>query len=142
MGSLENVEAVNLRQTQPWVLPSTNKDYWPWETYVDRYMVENKAGTGEAYPLKGYERAWSLIERGFIYEARIPFNNFYNDQLPKFSPTKGIKIGFDVVVNDVDITCPTSPCPSMAWVGDETIKISPSGWGTLIFESKEVECPS
>ena len=118
------------------ILLSMIADAWPWETYVDRYPVAEKAGL-ESGPLAEYERAWSGSLGGYTFEARIPFANFHTEGIPLLTPVPGMVVGFDAAVNDVDVWCPLQPCPSMTWGGDETIKESPGRWGTLRFESHD-----
>lgn len=122
------------------VLLSMVADAWPWETYVDRYMVAEK-GELQSGPLVGYEREWGDALGGYTFEARIPFSNFHGGELPEFVPTTGMVIGFNVAINDVDIWCPLQPSPSMAWCGDERIKESPNQWGTLRFDSRDEGMP-
>jgi hypothetical protein len=118
------------------VLLSMVADAWPWETYVDRHMVADKLGL-ESGPLTDYEREWSDRLGGYTFEARIPLANFVGGDLPEFLPTTGMVVGFNVVINDVDVWCPLQPSPSMAWCGDERSGESPDRWGTLRFEAAE-----
>lgn len=108
-------------------------------TGIDRDMVSDSKGIetdgmyGGKNVLGGYEVAVGGFEGGYTFEAKIPFSNFYNNQLPEFIPTAGMEVGFDVELNDLDIPCPESACVRMAWRGDEDITGSPKEWGTLKF---------
>ena len=111
------------------------------DTGIDRSMVDDKRGIetqgmqGYEQVLDGYECAVGGLEGGYTFEAKIPWSNFSSPEIPLFVPAKGMTIGFDVELSDLDATCPGASTCSMAWVGDSTIITNPSKWGTLTFES-------
>lgn len=113
------------------------------DTAIDRDMVEKPKGLwsagleGGKNVLKGYERAAALTPTGFTFEAKIPWANFANKDIPLFTPQGGQSIGFNVVITDIAYPCPgTEFIPQMAWTGDASISENPSGWGILVFDSK------
>ncbi len=113
-----------------------------WDTAIERSMIPvetrgryvSKGMTGGEDVLNGYEKAVTTNASGFIFEARIPWENFSNKQIPVYVPQAGDCINFDFVITDIGYPCPgTDYIPQMAWTGDISINYNPSGWGRLLF---------
>lgn len=112
-----------------------------WDTAIERSMIplENrgrfvsKGMVGGEDVLNGYEKAVTVKVGGFIYEAKIPWQNFSNKNIPVYEPKSGDCINFDFVITDIGYPCPgTQYIPQMAWTGDISINYNPSAWGRLL----------
>lgn len=118
-------------------------DGYEFYTAIDRDMVEDPLGVetagmyGDEQVLRGYEAAVVATKRGYVFEAKIPFAALANDRLPKFTPTVGVRVGFNLELNDIDMPCPGIGAKTMAWVGSSTIRKSPKEWGVLVFRVSE-----
>lgn len=114
-------------------------DDYLFNTGLDRDMVGNACGLetrgdgGDEQILDGYEYAVREVNGGYIYEARIPWANFANDQIPVLVPEAGMVIGFDLAMYDLDFPCPGVATVSMVWTGSDEGSTSPSTWGSLVF---------
>lgn len=114
-------------------------DYY-FNTGIDRDMVRDTGGLetrgdgGDEQVLEGYEYAVQEISGGYIYEAKISWANFANNQIAVLVPTKGMVIGFDFAMYDLDFPCPGVATVSMVWTTSGTGSENPSTWGTLIFK--------
>lgn len=117
-------------------------DDYLFNTGLDREMVADKQGletrgdAGDEQILDGYEYAVREIDGGYVFEARIPFSNFSNDQIPALVPTDGMEIGFDLSMFDLDFPCPGVATARMAWTGSADADSDPSTWGRLIFREQ------
>lgn len=117
-----------------------------YDTAFDRSMVSDLQGfwsmgmDGSQDVLTGYERVARATEVGYVLEAKIPWSNFSNKNIPLFVPSEGVSLGFDLVITDIAYPCPgTEFIPQIAWTGDATVVIDPSAWGTLEFQSEPSE---
>ena len=113
-----------------------------WDTAIERSMIPaaergryvSKGMTGGEDVLVGYEKAVTTNASGFIFEAKIPWENFSNKNIPVYTPQAGDCINFDFAITDIGYPCPgTSYIPQMAWTGDIGINSNPSLWGRLLF---------
>lgn len=66
--------------------------------------------------------------QGYIMEAKVPWNFFLNSTVP----TAGTKLGFDVAIDDADITREREK--QFIWNGDFNFYKDPSVWGILEFK--------
>lgn len=118
-------------------------DDYLFNTGLDREMVEEKCGletrgeAGDEQILEGYEYAVKEVAGGYIFEAKIPFINFSNEQLSPLVPEEGDVIGFNVGMFDLDFPCPGVATTNMVWTGSEDVDANPSSWGTLVFKGEE-----
>jgi len=116
-------------------------DGYEFYTAIDRDMIANRMGIetagmyGDEQVILGFEAAVTVTRRGYILEAKIPFAALSNESLPKFVPQDGLKIKFNVELNDIDMPCPGIGAKTMAWVGSAAIRTNPSEWGFLVFKS-------
>lgn len=114
-------------------------DYY-FNTGIDRDMVADTAGLetmgdgGDEQVLDGYEYAVQEVPGGYIFEAKIPWSNFANDQIPLLVPAEGMEIGFDLAMYDLDFPCPGVATASMVWTASADGSENPSTWGSLIFK--------
>jgi len=117
-------------------------DDYLFNTGLDREMVADKRGletrgeAGDEQILDGYEYAVAEIDGGYVFEAKIPFSNFSNDQIPALVPADGMEIGFDLSAFDLDFPCPGVATARMAWTGSADADSNPSTWGRLIFRGQ------
>ena len=112
-----------------------------WDTAFDRSMVprENrmrfisKGMDGGENVLEGYEVAATQTTTGFIYEARIPWTCFSNEQIAVYTPEVGDTVNFNFLITDISYPCPgTEYIPQIAWTGTkEAMDTNPSSWGRL-----------
>ena len=112
-----------------------------WDTAFDRSMVprENrmrfisKGMDGGENVLEGYEVAAKQTTTGFIYEARIPWTCFSNEQIAVYTPEVGDTVNFNFLITDISYPCPgTEYIPQIAWTGTkEAMDTNPSSWGRL-----------
>ncbi len=117
-----------------------------WDTAFDRSAVSDLKGfwsigmEGSSDVLKGYERAATPTETGYILEMKIPWINFSNENIPVFVPEEGQRIGFNIVITDIAYPCPgTEFIPQIAWTGDASLTTNPSVWGFLEFRSESMK---
>lgn len=88
------------------------------------------------------EFAVKEIDGGYIYESRIPWENFSNGQIALFKPETGMTIGFEIGMFDLDFPCPGVATLRMQWSSkaDASDNVyadtDPSHWGTLTFVEK------
>jgi len=115
---------------------------------IDRSMVADRQGflslgmDGGESVLRGYERAARQTTTGYTFEAKIPWSNFSNTNIPLFRPEVGARIGFDIAITDISYPCPgTEFIPVMAWTGDASLVRNPSVWGVLRFEAAPSKQP-
>ena len=115
-------------------------DDYLFNTSIDRTMVCNTLGIetigdyGDEQAFEGYEAAIHAADRqSYVFEARIPWKNFANDQISVFIPEDGVEIGFNVEMNDLDFPCPGVATPGICWTGSGECKEDPSQWGVLTF---------
>ncbi|MCS7216469.1 MAG: hypothetical protein NZ924_02075 [Candidatus Bipolaricaulota bacterium] len=117
-------------------------DGYEFNTAIDRDMLTDPKGIetagmyGDEQVLSGYEAAAVPTKRGCIFEAKIPFKALSNEQIPVFVPRDGVKVGFNIEINDIDMPCPGIGAKTLAWTGTEAIRQNPSEWGVLIFRIK------
>lgn len=117
-------------------------DGYEFYTAIDRDMVKNPMGIetagmyGDEQVIEGYEAAVTPTRRGYVFEAKIPFAALSNESLPRFVPQDGLRISFNVELNDIDMPCPGIGAKTLAWVGSAAMRTNPSEWGILIFKSK------
>ena len=114
-----------------------------WDTAIDRSMVpkDNRKrfitqgmDGGENVLSAGYEVKATQTTTGFIYEARIAWANFANQEIAQYAPVVGDTINFNFVITDISYPCPgTEYIPQIAWTGAYTIDTNPSQWGRLTF---------
>ena len=114
-----------------------------WDTAIDRSMVpkDNRKrfitqgmDGGENVLAAGYEVAAAQTTTGFIYEARIAWANFANNEIAQYTPVVGDTINFNFLITDISYPCPgTEYIPQMAWTGTVAIDTNPSQWGRLTF---------
>jgi len=115
-------------------------DGYDFYTAIDRDMLQDPMGIetggmyGDEQVIEGYEGAVVETKRGCVFEAKIPFAALASDLIPKFVPQPGVKVGFDLELNDIDMPCPGIGAKSMAWVGSSAIRTSPAEWGVLAFQ--------
>ena len=64
--------------------------------------------------------------QGYILEAKIPWS-----ELDMFTPKRGVKVGFDVAIDDADIKFEREA--QLVWSGDYFFYKDPSIWGELEF---------
>jgi hypothetical protein len=113
-------------------------DYY-WNTGIDRDMLTDTKGidtvgdAGDEQVLDGYECAAVQIKTGYVFEAKIPFADFSNDQIPLLVPADGVTIGFDMSMFDLDFPCPGVATARMGWTATLASDTNPSAWGTLTF---------
>ena len=133
-----------------------NNGYW--DTAVDRSMVPKdnrlryisagldgmedvlsdnaaKMGQTEGYKV-GTKECVTENGTGFIYEARIPWASFSNENIAQYCPAVGDTINFNVLITDIDYPCPgTEYIPQMSWTGYDTEWLNnyPACWGMLTF---------
>ncbi len=114
-----------------------------WYTAFDRSMIEREnlarftsAGMEESIDvLTDYEKAYTITEDGFIFEASIPWANFSNDYIELYTPEEGDTISFNFVITDNDYPFPnTQSSVQMSWSGTEDVDTDPSQWGRVSFE--------
>lgn len=114
-----------------------------WYTAFDRSMVEreklerftSEGMEGSIDALVGYEKAYTTIEGGFIFEAAIPWANFSNDYIAQYTPSVGDTVNFDFCITDNDYPFPnTEASVQMSWCGTKEINTNPGLWGRLTFE--------
>ncbi len=104
---------------------------------------EDGEATDEPYDMVvNAEFAVKEMDGGYIYESRIPWNNFSNSEIPVFVPAAGMTIGFEIGMFDLDFPCPGVATLRMQWSSkaDENSNVyadtDPSHWGTLTFVEK------
>ncbi len=118
-------------------------DGYDFYTAIDRDMVKDPMGIetggmyGDEQVIEGYEAAVVGTKRGCVFEAKIPFAALASERIPKFIPNSGLKVGFDLELNDIDMPCPGVESKSMVWLGSAAIRTSPAEWGILIFQTAE-----
>ncbi|MCS7240350.1 MAG: hypothetical protein NZ651_03785 [Candidatus Bipolaricaulota bacterium] len=118
-------------------------DGYDFNNAIDRDMIADPKGIetagmyGDEQVLPGYEAAAVPTKRGCTFEAKIPFKALANEQIPVLVPQDGLKVGFDVEINDIDMPCPGIGAKTLAWTGTEAIRQNPSEWGTLVFKVKK-----
>lgn len=114
-----------------------------WYTAFDRSMIEREnlarftsAGMEESIDvLTDYEKAYTITEDGFIFEASIPWANFSNDYIKLYTPEVGDSISFNFVITDNDYPFPnTQSSVQMSWSGTKDVNTDPSQWGRVSFE--------
>ncbi|MBS5573392.1 MAG: hypothetical protein KHX34_08435 [Clostridiales bacterium] len=111
-----------------------------WDTAIDRSMVADhqrfvsKGMDGGENVLDGFECAAVKNASGFIYEAKIPWECFSNQNIARYTPQAGDTVKFDFLITDIGYPCPgTQYIPQLAWTGDANINTDPSLWGNLVF---------
>lgn len=118
-------------------------DGYEFNTAIDRDMIPDPKGIetagmyGDEQVLAGYVAAATPTKRGCVFEAKIPFKALANDQIPVLVPKEGMKIAFNVEINDIDMPCPGIGAKTLAWTGTEAIRQNPSEWGVLVFKVKK-----
>lgn len=114
-----------------------------WYTAFDRSMIEHEKlarFTSQGMDnnmdvLQGYEKAYTITENGFIFEAVIPWTNFSNDYIESYMPKTGDTVNFNFCITDNDYPFPnTQSSVQMSWCGTSEINTNPSLWGHLTFE--------
>lgn len=116
-------------------------DGYEFYTAIDRDMIVNPMGIetagmyGDEQVFPGFEAAVTVTRRGYILEAKIPFAALSSESLPKLVPQDGMKIKFNVELNDIDMPCPGIGAKTMVWVGSAAIRTNPSEWGFLVFKN-------
>lgn len=118
-------------------------DGYDFYTAIDRDMLQDPMGIetggmyGDEQVIEGYEAAVVETRRGCVFEAKIPWSALASELIPKFTPEPGVKVGFDLEINDIDMPCPGVESKSMAWTGSSAIRTSPAEWGVLVFQAAE-----
>lgn len=116
---------------------------YEFNTALDRDMISDPKGIetagmyGDEQVLRGYEAAATPTKRGCIFEAKFSFQALASDQIPVLVPYDGLKLGFNVEINDLDMPCPGVGAKTLAWIGTEAIRQNPSEWGILVFKVKQ-----
>jgi hypothetical protein len=115
-------------------------DDYLFNTAIDRSMVSDTLGLdsvgeyGDEQALSGYEVVIASVDKeSYVFEAKIPWSNFSNDQIPEFVPADGLTIGFNVELNDLDFPCPGVATPGICWTGRGECINDPSQWGAILF---------
>lgn len=116
-----------------------------WYTAFDRSMIDRSLlarftsrGMDENTDvLSGYEQAYTITDRGFLFEASIPWSNFSNDHIESYCPASGDTVNFDFCITDNDYPFPnTESSVQMSWCGTAEINQNPGLWGRLTFEGE------
>ena len=117
-------------------------DHQYWDTAIDRSMVDaslrqrfvSKGMQGGESVLEGYACASEYTDRGYTWEAKIPWACFSNNRIAAYTPKVGDTVSFDVLLTDIAYACPgTEYVPQMTWTGSLDINTNPSLWGRLTF---------
>lgn len=109
---------------------------------IDRDMVADNQGfetvgeDGDMQVLKDFSCAVAEIEGGYNFECKIPWSNFSNDKIAVLAPEKGMSIGFECAMFDLDFPCPGVATVRMEACGSEDADSNPSLWGTMTFAEK------
>lgn len=112
------------------------------DTGIDRSSVLFPKGIatrgmgGFESAIAGYKMVLKETEQGFDFEMRIPFAAFANDRIPVLKPEPEMKVGFNLVLIDLDQACPGSAASHMAWHPGNP-EGTPHDWGTLRFTKAE-----
>ena len=107
---------------------------------IDREMVADKQGfetigeDGDMQVIEDFECALSEIEGGYVFESKIAWSNFSNENIQKLTPEAGMTIGFECAMFDLDFPCPGVATVRMEACGSEEADVNPSLWGTLTFQ--------
>ncbi len=81
----------------------------------------------------GVIHKWIETSNGYSMELAIPWSNF------NVTPASGIKIGFNIIVNDDEYSNNTSNKPEIKlWSGNSGYYVNPSVWGELELSSQTV----
>ena len=102
-------------------------------SFENRMRFISKGMDGGENVLEGYEVAATPPTTGFIYEARIPWTCFSNEQIAVYTPEAGATVNFNFLITDISYPCPgTEYIPQIAWTGTkEAMDTDPSSWGRL-----------
>lgn len=113
-----------------------------WYTAFDRSRVErellarftSQGMESSEQVLGGYEKAFTMTETGFVFEAAFPWTDFANDYIEAYVPTAGDVINFDFCITDNDYPFPnTQASVQMNWSGSAEADKDPSQWGRVTF---------
>lgn len=113
-------------------------DYY-YNTGIDREMIADKKGfesvgaDGDEQVLNGYECAMEEVEGGYTFEAKIPFVNFSNENIPVLTPKEGMTVGMDLGMFDLDFPCPGVATVRIQWCASADADVNPSLWGRMTF---------
>lgn len=114
-------------------------DYY-YNNGIDRDMIADNMGfetAGEDGDLQvlesGFECIMQEIDGGYIYESKISFANFSNENIAAFAPEAGMTIGADFSMFDLDFPCPGVATVRIQWSGSADADLNPSLWGTVTF---------
>ncbi len=112
-------------------------DDYDFYTGIDRDMIADNKGfpskgaDGDEQVLDGYEYAVQKIPGGYTFEAKIPFSNFANDQIPVLVPTAGMTLSVEFGMFDLDFPCPGVATARIQWCASADADTNPSLWGVM-----------